>query len=90
MDRLLERNAVTMSESPQRITLRPGELVGLAALIAAFIGLITLMVTRDLIFAMIAFGGAFVLDLVVLAMLMLAVTPNRPADGERHLDTLND
>lgn len=79
-----------MTEPSARITLRPSELVGLAALVAVFIGLVTLMVTRDLLFALIAFGGAFVLDLVVLAMLMLAVTPNKPADGERQLETLND
>ncbi len=79
-----------MTEPRQRITLKPGELVALAGIIAVFIGLITLMVTRDPVFAAIAFGAAFVLDLVTLAMLMLAVTPNRPADGERQPDTLND
>lgn len=79
-----------MTEPGSRITLRPAELVGLAALVAVFVGLITLMVTRDLIFSVIVFGGAFVLDLVVLAMLMLAITPNRPADGERQPETRND
>jgi len=79
-----------MTEPRQRITLRPGELVGLAGVIALFIGLVTLMVTRDTIIAIIAFGGTFVLGLVSLAMLMLAVTPNRPADGERQPETLND
>ena len=79
-----------MTEPPARITLRPAELVGLAALVAVFVGLVTLMVTRDLLITLIAFGGAFVLDLVVLAMLMLVVTPNRPADGERPPETLND
>lgn len=79
-----------MTAPRQRITLKPGELVGLAGLIAAFIGLITLMVTRDPTIALIAFGATFVIDLVTLAMLMLAVTPNRPADGERQPETLND
>ncbi len=79
-----------MTQPRQRITLKPGELVGLAGLIALFIGLITLMVTRDPVIALIAFGATFVLDLVTLAMLMLAVTPNRPADGERQPETLND
>ena len=79
-----------MTEPRQRITLKPGELVALAGIIAVFIGLITLMVTRDPIIASIAFGATFVLDLVTLAMLMLAVTPNRPADGERQPETLND
>lgn len=79
-----------MTEHRSRITLRPGELVGLAALVAVFVGLITLMVTRELIFSLIVFGATFVLDLVTLAMLMLAVTPNKPADGERQPETLND
>jgi hypothetical protein len=79
-----------MTEPAPRITLRPGELVGLAALVAVFVGLVTLMVTRDLIFSVIVFGATFVLDLITLAMLMLAVTPNKPADGERQPDTKND
>lgn len=79
-----------MTEPRTRITLRPGELVGLAALVAVFVGLITLMVTRDLVLSLVVFGATFVLDLVTLAMLMLAVTPNKPADGERQPETLND
>jgi len=79
-----------VTEPAPRISLRPGELVGLAAIIATFIGLITLMVTRDVTLSLIVFGGSFVLGLLVLAMLMLAITPNKPADGERHLDTRND
>lgn len=79
-----------MTESRSRIALRPGELVGLAALVAVFVGLITLMVTREVIFSLIVFGATFVLDLVTLAMLMLAVTPNKPADGERQPETRND
>jgi hypothetical protein len=79
-----------MTEPRSRITLRPAELVALAALVALFVALITLMVTRELVFSLIVFGGTFVLDLVVLAMLMLAITPNRPADGEREPETKND
>lgn len=79
-----------MTEPRQRSSLRPGELVGLAGIFALFIGLVVVMVTRDPIISLIVFGGTFVLDLVVLAMLMLAVTPNKPADGEREPDTRND
>jgi hypothetical protein len=79
-----------MTEPRPRITLGAGELVGLAAIIAVFIGAITLMVTRDITLSLIVFGGAFVLGLIALAMLMLAITPNKPADGERQPDTLND
>jgi len=85
-----ERGRCLVTEPAPRISLRPGELVGLAAIIATFIGLITLMVTRDVTLSLIVFGGSFVLGLLVLAMLMLAITPNKPADGERHLDTRND
>ncbi|MBA4248514.1 MAG: hypothetical protein C0444_09520 [Microbacterium sp.] len=79
-----------MTEPRTRTNLRPSELVALAALVAVFVALITLMATRELVFSLIVFGGAFVLALVVLAMLMLAITPNRPADGEREPDTKND
>ena len=79
-----------MTEPQKRPTLRPGELVALAGVIAVFIGAVTLMATRDLVIALIVFGATFVFDLVALAMLMLAVTPNRPADGERQPDTRND
>ena len=73
-----------MTENPsRREKLRPGELVGLAAVVAVFIGLVTFMVTRDFFLSLIFLGVTFVVDLVVLAMLMLAVTPNKPADGER-------
>lgn len=57
---------------------------------ALFIGLITLMVTRDFTLSLIVFGATFVLDLVILAMLMLAITPNKPSDGQREPDTRND
>ena len=79
-----------MTEPRTRIALRPAELVALAALVAVFVGLITLMVTRELVFSLIVFGATFVIGLVTLAMLMLAITPNKPADGEREPDTLND
>jgi hypothetical protein len=79
-----------MTEPRRREKLRPAELVGLAALVAAFIGGVTFLVTRDPVLSLLFFGGTFVLDLVVLAMLMLAVTPNKPADGEKVPDTPHD
>jgi len=85
-----ERGRCLVTRRSPRKGTRPTELVGLAALIAAFLGLITLMVTRDLNLALIVFVAGFVLGLVTLAMLMLAMTPNKPADGERQLDTRND
>lgn len=56
-----------MTDPRERMTLRPGELVGLAGVFGLFLGLITLMVTRDVIISLIAFGGTFVLGLVSLA-----------------------
>jgi len=49
---------------------------------AVFTGLITLMSTRDIILSLIFLGIAFVVVLVVLAMLVLAVRP----DGEELTD----
>jgi len=49
---------------------------------AIFTGLITLMSTREIILALIFTGIAFVVVLVVLAMLVLAVRP----DGEELTD----
>ena len=49
---------------------------------AIFTGLITLMSTRDIVLSLIFLGIAFVVVLVVLAMLVLAVRP----DGEELSD----
>jgi hypothetical protein len=49
---------------------------------AVFTGLIALMSTRDIILSLIFLGVAFVVVLVVLAMLVLAVRP----DGEELTD----
>ena len=54
---------------------RPMELVGLAFVIAAFVGGIVLMSTHEWMPALIFVGGAFVVSLVVLAMLALAAGP---------------
>jgi phage shock protein PspC (stress-responsive transcriptional regulator) len=52
---------------------RPAEILGLAAGAALFLGLGVLLVTRDWILALEAFGGGFVIAIVVLATLLLAV-----------------
>ncbi len=59
---------------------RPAELLGLAAAIAGFIGLITLMTTRDIVFAAIFAGLFFVATLVVLAMIVLTLSPTVPTN----------
>ncbi len=78
-----------MIQPRRRDRLRPLELVTIAAAAAVAVGAITLMVTRDPILAVIFLGATFVIDLVVIAMLMLAVTPNKPMDGEVQRDAEN-
>jgi hypothetical protein len=70
--------------------LRPAELIGFAAVIAAFTGGTILMVTRDAALAVIVLGATFVIALIAISMLMLAITPNKPMDGEREPDTRHD
>ena len=59
--------------------LKPVELVGFSAVMALFLGLTVLMSTRDVVLALIGFGGTFVLVLAVIAMLVLGMKPN-PAE----------
>lgn len=59
----------------RRERLRPLELLVLSAIFGIFAGLVVLMSTRELLLAAIFFGIAFIVSLVVLAMLALAVTP---------------
>lgn len=70
--------------------LRPWEFVGMAAIISVFIGLVVLGSTRELNVALVFFGVAFIVSLVVIAMLSLAVKPDEleqsdlaEQDGER-------
>ena len=49
---------------------------------AVFAGLIVLMSTRDIILSLIFTGLAFIVALVIMAMLVLAVRP----DGEEQID----
>jgi hypothetical protein len=64
-----------------RDRMRPAELLGLSAVFGAFAGLVVLMTTRDIILALIFFGIAFIVSVVVIAMLVLAMKPN---PGERN------
>jgi hypothetical protein len=59
-----------------RDRMRPAELLGLSAVFGGFAGLVVLMVTRDVVLALIFFGIAFILSVVVIAMLVLAMKPN--------------
>jgi type IV secretory pathway TrbD component len=59
----------------RRDRMRPAELLGLAAAIGIFTGLVVGLATREWILALIFFGVVFIVGLVVLAMLSLAVVP---------------
>lgn len=77
-----------MTEPSRRDRMRPLELVGLALGIAVFVGGGALLATRQWLLALEFAGGAFILSLVVLAMLLLASSPIEPGppgeeDGDR-------
>jgi len=61
---------------------KPVELLVLSGVMSVFTGLIALMSTRDIVLALIFTGIAFIVVLVVLAMLVLAVRP----DGDELTD----
>jgi membrane protein implicated in regulation of membrane protease activity len=67
-----------------RSRIRPVELVGMSAIIAVFVGAIVILGTREWLTGLEWAGVAFVVALVVTAMLLLAATPKdeRP-DAER-------
>lgn len=71
-----------MAGPSRRDRTRPAELLGISAALAVFAGLVVLMSTRDLALSAIFFGVAFIVSLVVLAMLALAVTPT----GDERVD----
>lgn len=60
----------------RRDRLRPFEYVVISAVIAVFIGLVVLLSTRELTLALVFAGIAFIVSLVVIAMLALAVKPD--------------
>jgi hypothetical protein len=62
-------------------SLRPLELIGGAAILALFVGLVVIFATREPILALIFFGIAFIITLVVLAMFTLG---RGPGESERH------
>ena len=71
-----------MSAPSRRDRTRPLELLGLSAVFAIFAGVVVLMSTRDIVLALIFLGIAFIVSLVVLAMLALATRPT----GDEQLD----
>ena len=56
---------------------RPAEILGLSAIFAVFTGLVVFMSTRDWMLGLIFAGIAFIVSLVVIAMLALAIRPDK-------------
>ncbi len=67
-----------------RDVLKPLELLGLAAAMGLFTGLIALMSTRDIVIGAVGFGVAFIVGLVLLAMFALSIAPTD--DEKRDLE----
>jgi len=75
----------------RRERLRPAEYVMLSGFMALFALLIVLMVTRDMILALVAAGLIFVVVIIGISMLILAMTPNQMPEGQRDIpETGND
>ena len=67
-----------MATSPsRRERTRPVELLALSAGFAIFVGLVVLMSTRQVVLSLVFAGIAFIVSLVGLAMLALAVRPDK-------------
>lgn len=63
---------------------KPVELLVISGVLGIFAGLVVFMSTREIVLALIFLGIAFIVSLVVLAMLALAVAPT----GDEKLDIL--
>ncbi len=63
-----------------RERLRPFELLGISGVIGLFTGLVILLTTREWWLAGIGFGVAFILSVMLIALLALSAKPN---DAER-------
>ena len=72
-----------MTAPNRRDRTRPAELVGLAAGMALFIGLVVLMSTRQWDLTFVFTGVSFIVVLVVFAMLALATTTRGDDDTRR-------
>ena len=66
-----------MAAPTRRARTRPVELIGLAAIFRVVVGLVVLMSPREVVLALIFAGIAFIVSLVGLAMLSLAVRPDK-------------
>lgn len=65
---------------PWRDRVRPGEVLGLSAVLAVFAGLAVLLSTRNLLLAAEFAGAGFIVSIVVCATLLLAIS--KPDSGD--------
>ncbi len=65
----------------RRDRLRPVEFIVISAIAAVFVGLVVLLSTRGVVLALVFAGIAFIVCLVIIAMLMLGVKPGEGQDG---------
>lgn len=80
-----------MTRPSLRERMKPVELVGIAAVLAVFTGLVVLLGTGQIQLAAILAGIAFIVALLVLAMLALAAgAPADPDDDRPVLDRHDD
>lgn len=66
-----------MSTPTLRDRLKPIELVVVSLLIALFTGVVVMMSSRDWILSAVSVGAVFIICLVVMAMFVLAIKPNK-------------
>jgi membrane protein implicated in regulation of membrane protease activity len=71
-----------VTEPSRRDRTRPAELIGLSGVLAVLTGIIFFFGTRDFVLALEVAGGAFIVALVVFAMLLLAITPRKGGDDQ--------
>ena len=80
-----------MNTPSRRERLRPAEYVMLSGFMALFALLIVLMVTRDIVLALVVAGLIFVVVIIGISMLILAMTPNQVPEGQQEIpETGND
>ena len=89
MRRPSSQNSPRKPDSPvtqpkRRAVLKPFELLGISAVMAGFVLLILLLTTQDFVLGLIFAGVAFIVAILVLAMLVLSYSPN--PDTEIYLD----
>jgi hypothetical protein len=71
-----------VTQPSKRDVFKPVELIVLSAVMALFVGLTVLLATRNPLLAVIFFGVAFIVVLVVIAMMVLTFKPNKSEQTE--------